>query len=235
MDDSKQITFIVADDHAIVREGIVAFCQSRPELKIIGESATGLEAVDLILNLKPDFAVIDLNMQDLSGLEVIRRVRAAKSNTKLLVLSVNRDETIIRDLFRAGADGYLLKDGPARHLFDAIRFVLDGGQYLTPLLQRGLLDPSASQPHGSGTNGGASSGDPSGDPLALLSKREYEVFSFLVEGKRPKDIARILQISPKTVDTYRANVMRKLEIEGVAGLVRFAIERNIRRSPAGGA
>jgi DNA-binding NarL/FixJ family response regulator len=234
MDEPKQITFIVADDHAIVREGIVAFCQSRPDLKIIGECSSGLEAVDLILNLKPDFAVIDLNMQDLSGLEVIRRVRAAKSPTKLLVLSVNRDENIIRDLFRAGANGYLLKDGPARHLFDAIRFVLDGGQYLTPLIQRGMVEAVASQPH-TGANGSSAAGDAvSQDPLALLSKREYEVFSYLVEGKRPKDIARILQISPKTVDTYRANVMRKLEIEGVAGLVRFAIERNIRRGTAGG-
>jgi DNA-binding NarL/FixJ family response regulator len=223
MEETKQITFIVADDHAIVREGIVAFCQSRPELKIIGECSGGLEAVDLILNLNPDFAVIDLNMQDLSGLEVIRRARAAKSQTKLLVLSVNRDENIIRDLFRAGANGYLLKDGPARHLFDAIRYVLDGGQYLTPLIQRGMVDAVASQTQAD------SAPD---DPLASLSKREYEVFSFLVEGKRPKDIARILQISPKTVDTYRANVMRKLEIEGVAGLVRFAIERNIRRSTA---
>lgn len=228
MDDIKQITFIVADDHAIVREGIVAFCQSRPELKIIGECAGGGEAVDLILNLKPDFAVIDLNMQDLNGLEVVRRVRAAKSTTRILVLSVNRDETIIRDFFRAGANGYLLKDGPARHLFDAIRYVLDGGQYLTPLIQRGMVDAVASSSNGS--NGEADSSD----PLSQLSKREYEVFSFLVEGKRPKDIARILQISPKTVDTYRANVMRKLEIEGVAGLVRFAIERNIRRNSAAG-
>jgi DNA-binding NarL/FixJ family response regulator len=175
-------------------------------------------------------------MRDLSGLEVIRRVRAAKSPAKLLVLSVNRDENVIRDLFRAGANGYLLKDGPARHLFDAIRFVLDGGQYLTPLLQRGVMDGSPSPPdalvNGSGANGTAA--ERSTDPVAQLSKREYEVFSFLVEGKRPKDIARILQISPKTVDTYRANVMRKLEIEGVAGLVRFAIERNIRRSSTSG-
>jgi DNA-binding NarL/FixJ family response regulator len=232
MEDSKQITFIVADDHAIVREGIVAFCQSRPELKILGESSSGLEAVDLILNLQPDFAVLDLNMQDLSGLEVIRRVRAAKSATKLLVLSVSRDENVIRDLFRIGANGYLLKDGPARHLFDAIRYVLDGGQYLTPLIQRRVVDAAGTSPaNGAASNGTPSNGEAPADPLTTLSKREYEVFSFLVEGKRPKDIARILQISPKTVDTYRANVMRKLEIEGVAGLVRFAIERNIQRTP----
>jgi DNA-binding NarL/FixJ family response regulator len=226
LDEAKVITFIIADDHAIVREGIVAFCQARPDLRIVGQCSGGVEAIDLILKLQPDVAVIDLNLQDLSGLEVIRRVRAANSATKLLVLSISRDENLIRELFRNGADGYLLKEGPARHLFDAVHYVLDGGQYLTPLIQRSVLDAP-----GSTLNGSASGSGEPGDPLAALSKREYEVFTFLVDGKRPKDIARILEISPKTVDTYRANVMRKLEIEGVAGLVRFAIERNVQRIP----
>jgi DNA-binding NarL/FixJ family response regulator len=104
-----------------------------------------------------------------------------------------------------------LKDGPARHLFDAINYILDGGQYLTPLIRREVIDNKKEVK----------------DPLTLLSKREYEVFSFLVDGMRPKDIAKILEISPKTVDTYRANIMRKLEIDGIAGLVRFAIQRNL--------
>ena len=114
METTKPITLVLADDHGIVREGIAAFCVSRPELKILGQSSDGAEAVDLILSLKPDFAVLDLNMPKLSGLEVIRRVRQAKSETKLIVLSISRDENVIRDLFRSGANGYLLKDGPAR-------------------------------------------------------------------------------------------------------------------------
>lgn len=211
METTKSITLILADDHGIVREGIAAFCSSRPELKILGQTSDGSEAVDLILALKPDFAVLDLNMPRLSGLEVIRRVRMARSETRLIVLSISRDENLIREIFRSGANGYLLKDGPARHLFDAINYILDGGQYLTPLIRRETIDTRKEKK----------------DPLTLLSKREYEVFSFLVDGMRPKDIAKVLEISPKTVDTYRANIMRKLEVDGIAGLVRFAIQRNL--------
>ncbi len=214
METAKTITLVLADDHGIVREGIAAFCASRSDLKILGQSSDGGEAVDLILALKPDFAVLDLNMPKLNGLEVIRRVRLARSETKLVVLSISRDENVIREIFRSGANGYLLKDGPARHLFDAINYILDGGQYLTPLIRRESVDMKREKK----------------DPLALLSKREYEVFSFLVDGMRPKDIAKILEISPKTVDTYRANIMRKLEVEGIAGLVRFAIQRNLQSS-----
>jgi DNA-binding NarL/FixJ family response regulator len=209
---ARSITLILADDHEIVREGLCAFCGSHGNLRILGQTSDSAEAVDLILRLKPDFAVIDLLMPGLSGLDVIRRVRAAKSATKILVLSISRDENVIREIFRSGGNGYLLKDGPARHLLDAIYYVLDGGQYLTPLIRREAID---SRMHGS-------------DPLAVLSRREQEVFSFLVDGMRPKDIARTLDISPKTVDTYRANVMRKLEVDGIAALVKFAIRLNLR-------
>jgi DNA-binding NarL/FixJ family response regulator len=150
-------------------------------------------------------------MPKLGGLDVVRRIRQANCPTKLIVLSISRDESLIRELFRSGADGYVLKDGPARHLFDAINYVLDGRQYLTPLLRRDSIEA-----HGEKKN-----------PLALLSKREHQVFSFLVDGMRPKDIAKILCISPKTVDTYRANIMRKLEVHGIAGLVRFALQQNL--------
>jgi len=214
MEPTKPITLVLADDHGILREGIAAFCSSRPELKILGQSSDGGEAVELILALKPDFAVLDLNMPRVGGLEVIRRVRQAKSETKLVVLSISRDESVIREIFRSGANGYILKDGPARHLFDAINYIQDGGQYLTPLIRRELIDTKGDKK----------------DSLTLLSKREYEVFSFLVDGMRPKDIAKMLEISPKTVDTYRANIMRKLEVDGIAGLVRFAIRRNLQTS-----
>jgi two-component system, NarL family, response regulator NreC len=211
MDTTKMITLVLADDHGIVREGIAAFCSSRPDLKILGQSSDGSQAVELIFSLKPDFAVLDLNMPRLNGIEVIRRVRMAKLETRIIVLSISRDENVIREIFRAGANGYLLKDGPARHLFDAINYIVDGGQYLTPLIRREAIESKRERK----------------DPMTLLSKREYEVFCFLVDGMRPKDIAKILEISPKTVDTYRANIMRKLEVDGIAGLVRFAIQRNL--------
>lgn len=217
MEDEKQsITVVLADDHAIVREGIAAKFKEHPEIVIVGECSDGESAVAMILALNPGFAVLDLNMPKLSGADVVRRVRKAGCATKLIVLSMSRDESVIRELFRSGADGYVLKDGPARHLFEAITYVLDGGQYLTPLLRRENIENSNSE----------NSRDKR-DPLTSLSKREYEVFSFLVDGMRPKDIAKLLDISPKTVDTYRANIMRKLDVDGIAGLVRFAIERNM--------
>lgn len=215
--DATPLTLILADDHGIVREGVAAFCKARPEVSLLGQCSDGQEAVDMILARNPDFAVLDLDMPKLTGLEVIRRVREAGSKTRLIVLSISRDHSIIRELFRSGADGYVLKDGPSRHIFEAINYVRDGGQYLTPLLRREPLDQSDKKEKA--------------DPLALLSKREFAVFSLLVDGVRPKDIALSLEISPKTVDTYRSNIMRKLKMDSVAGLVRFAIQRNLQTTP----
>jgi DNA-binding NarL/FixJ family response regulator len=211
MKTTKPITLVVADDHGIVREGIAAFCGSRADLKVLSQTSDGAEAVELILALVPDFAVVDLHMPKMDGLDVVRRIRQTNSETRIIVLSISRDENIIRELFRSGANGYILKDGPARHLFYAISYIQDGGQYLTPLIRRETIYTNTETE----------------DPMGLLSKRECEVFSFLVDGMRPKDIAKILEISPKTVDTYRANIMRKLEVDGIAGLVRFAIHRNV--------
>jgi DNA-binding NarL/FixJ family response regulator len=214
--DSTVLTLVLADDHGIVREGVAAFCKARSDVSVLGQCSDGQEALEMILARNPDFAVLDLDMPRLTGLEVIRRAREAGSKTRLIILSINRDQNMIRELFRSGADGYVLKDGPSRHIFDAINYVRDGGQYLTPLLRRDSVEPK----------------EETTDPLATLSKREYEVFSLLVDGVRPKDIAKSLEISPKTVDTYRANIMRKLEIDSIAGLVKFAIQRNL-HVPAG--
>jgi DNA-binding NarL/FixJ family response regulator len=212
METDKVITLVLADEHGIVREGIAALCSPRPELRIAGQCSDGAQAVDLILALQPDFAVLDLNLPTVSGLEVIRRLRVAKSETRILVLSTNRDEHAVREAFYCGASGYLLKDGPADHLLDAIHSVLAGEEYLTPLIRR---------------EAGDKPGEQEDDRVSLLSKRELQIFSLLVEGVRPRDIARRLDVSPKTVDTHRSNILRKLEVDGVAALVRFAIERNL--------
>jgi DNA-binding NarL/FixJ family response regulator len=211
---TKPVSVVLEDDHTIVREGLAAFCDARPELHIVGQCADGLAAVEMIKALQPDFAIIDLHMPKLHGLEVIRKVREANSACKLVVLSISRDEKMVLEALRAGANGYLLKDGPARHLLDAISYIQDGGVYISPLLRREYLLEAPRKA-------------PAEDPLASLSRREYEVFSFLVDGMRPKDIAKLLDISPKTVDTYRSNIMRKLGIHDLVGLVKFAINRNL--------
>ena len=218
MKESRETTVVLVDDHAIVREGIAALCSANG-MRILGQCSEGIAAVEMIAALQPDFAILDLNMPGISGIEVIRRLRASHCPAKLLILSISREETTVIDALRAGADAYLLKDGPSRHLLDAIGFVRDGGVYVSPLLRGvGLFTKAVSTPVE--------------DPLASLSPRETEVFSYLVNGLRAKDIAELLDISPKTVDTYRASLMRKLNVHDLVGLVKFAIERNLTSTSA---
>lgn len=213
MDEASQLTVVLADDHAIVREGIAALCATNG-MRIIGQASEGPAAFEMISALRPDFAILDLHMPVMTGIEVIRRLRANGFPGKLMILSISRDETTVMEALRAGADAYLLKDGPARHLLDAVSFVRDGGVYVSPLLRGAGLFTRAER-------------RVSEDPLASLSPREMEVFSYLVNGLRAKDIAELLDISPKTVDTYRASLMRKLNVHDLVGLVKFAIERNL--------
>jgi len=219
MQDNQQLTVILADDHNIVREGIAALCTANG-MRVLGQADDGGRAIDLIESEKPDFAILDLHMPGFTGVEAIRRLRAQNSKTKLMILSISREETAVMEALRAGADAYLLKDGPSRHLLDAISFVRDGGVYVSPLLR------------GAGLFTKAEKGARVEDPLASLSPREMEVFSYLVNGLRAKDIADLLEISPKTVDTYRASLMRKLNVHDLVGLVKFAIERNLTSTSA---
>jgi len=213
MNHPTQTTVLIADDHAIVREGLVAICESR-DLQVVGQCSDGLMAAEMIRSLKPDFAILDLNMPKLSGLQVVRKVRETGSPTRCIILTISREESIIREALQTGADGYLLKDGPFRHLVDAINYIRDGGVYVSPLVRMAGLLPNSRE----------SQRD---DPLAVLSRREHDVFFHLVNGLRAKEIASLLDISPKTVDTYRASLMRKLNIHDLVGLVKFAIERNL--------
>lgn len=208
---------VLADHQSIVREGIAALFLAKPQFRIVGECSDGFAARQLILSLKPMIAVIELEMPKLHGIEVIRGIRETDCPVKIIVLSTNRDLQMVEQAFRTGADGYVLKQGPARHLLDAINFIRDGGQYLTPLLGREVAD---------------SRRPPPSDRFSLLSSRERQVFGFLVDGVRPKDIAMLLNVSPKTVDTYRSNIMRKLEIDNIVGLVKFAINRNLSSAQA---
>ena len=214
MADLAGTTVVLADDHSIVREGFAALCEVNG-MRVLGQASDGPSAVELILATQPDFVILDLHMPGMTGIEVIRRLRNAGCASKLMILSISREDKPVIEALRAGADAYLLKDGPARHLLEAISYVRDGGQYVSPLLKgAGLF----TKPEATG---------PADDPLGSLSPREMEVFSYLVKGMRAKDIAELLRISPKTVDTYRATLMRKLNVHDIVGLVKFAIERNL--------
>jgi DNA-binding NarL/FixJ family response regulator len=207
------VSIVVADGHQIVCEGIAMLCESDPNVRIVGRCWDGIAALEMIQFLKPAVAILDLNLPELQGIEVIRQLRQNSIPTKLIVLSITRDATMVQNAFRSGANGFLLKDEPYSHLLAAIQQTLEGGIYISPLLPAIQLFPTSRRDR---------SGD---DPLDILSARERQVMGLLVEGLRAKDIAYRLQISPKTVDGYRASMMRKLSIANFAGLVKFSIKQ----------
>lgn len=210
----KKYTILLADDLTLVREGLAALCEAQPQYTVIGQCSQGAAALRMIESQQPDLAVLDLNLPDLFTLEIVRRVREAGHKTKVVVLSTRRDRKTVVEALRCGVSGFLLKSASSAQLLEAFAQVLEGSIYVSPQLELNKIFTSGNkaQPE---------------DPLELLSAREYQVFSLLVEGVRAKEIAARLELSPKTVDTYRASLMRKLDIYDVAGLVKFAIHRDL--------
>jgi two-component system response regulator NreC len=211
----QETTVVLAVAHDLEREVIAALC-TQHGLRVVGQCSDGAAAVEMITEIQPDIALLDTNLPVLAGIEVIRRLRGAGCTTKLIILSTSRQGAMVTEAIRAGADAYLLKDGPSRHLLDAINFSRDGGIYISPSLKgAGFFSQGETRRDA--------------DPLASLSPREMEVFSLLVNGRRSKDIADLLEISTKTVDTYRASLMCKLNVHDLVGLVKFAIARNLKK------
>src|SRR5258706_5208401 len=205
---------LIAEELTLVREGLAALCESQARFRVVGQCSEGATAVRMIEADRPHIAVLDLNLPDLFTLEVVRRVKEANLPTKMVVLSTRRDRKTVVEALRCGVSAFLLKSGPSTQLLEAFDQILDGGIYVSPQLELNKIFSPGSK----------SAPD---DPLESLSAREYQVFSLLVEGVRAKEIAARLQLSPKTVDTYRASLMRKLDIHDVAALVKFAIQRDL--------
>jgi DNA-binding NarL/FixJ family response regulator len=210
----KTYSVLLADDLTLVREGLAALCNAQPHFKVVGQFSEGAAALKMIQAQQPDLAVLDMNLVDLFALEIVRRVREAGLRTKILVLSTRRDRKTVVEALRCGVNGFLLKSAPASQMLEAFEQVLEGSVYVSPQLELNKIFASHQK------------NEPE-DPIDALSGREYQVFSMLVEGVRAKEIAARLELSPKTVDTYRASLMRKLDIHDVAGLVKFAIQRDL--------
>lgn len=189
-------------------------CEAQPYLRVIGQCAEGVVALRMIEEQPPDIAVLDLNLPDLYTLEVVRRIRGAGFPTKVAILSTRRDRKTVVEALRCGVSAFLLKSAPSQELLEAFAQILEGGIYVSPELELNKIFCPGQKP----------SAD---DPLQSLSAREFQVFSLLCDGVRAKEIAARLSLSPKTVDTYRASLMRKLDIHDVAGLVKFAIQRDL--------
>ena len=214
MDYPAKPTIVVAEEYALVREGIAALCESTGGYEVIGQCGDGAALVDMVGSLNPDLVVMDLSLPKLDSLEAIHKLRRQGSDAGIVALSVRGDRKTVLEVLRGGANAFVLKSGPGRHLLEAFTHIRDGGVYVSPLLELGKIFVSRKK-------------GPDEDPMDRLSTREYQVFALLIDGIRAKEIAARLELSPKTVDTYRASLMRKLDIHDVAGLVKFAIHRNL--------
>lgn len=213
MEDGGTSSVVVGEPLALVREGMAALCERTGRLRVVGQCGDGREALELIRRHRPELALLDFDLPKLFSLEVVRQAREGGAATRVIIVSQRTDRKTVLEVLRSGAGGYLLKSDPLEALLTAFRQVLSGGVYISPQVEMARI-----------FTGG--NGDDHRDPLETLSRREFQVYSLLVEGLRAKEIAARLELSPKTVDTYRANLMRKLDIYDLAGLVKFALRRN---------
>jgi len=211
-----QIRILIADDHAVVREGIRHVLSADSAFEIVGEAANGLEAVQLAEQLRPDVVVLDLSMPVLSGLEAAERIRSAVPGTRVLVLSIHDHEEYILQSVRAGAQGYLRKDSSPAELRGAIRAVHAGGSFFGAPAAQALAAALRDEPDA-----------PTPSKLSLLTAREREVLIEIARGLSNKEIAGHFGISVRTVESHRESVMRKLEMRGVAALTRFVVDSGL--------
>ncbi len=208
----NKIRILLADDHKLVRQGFRLILVSQEDMDVVGETANGREAVELAKTLKPDVVIMDVTMPELNGIEATRRIREISPHIRVLALSVHRDSVYVREIIRAGAEGYLLKESADTDLLAAVRAVAEGQSYLSPEVQGAILKDYRKHV----TN-----------PLDLLTSREREILQLIAEGKTNKDIASGLNLSVYTVDGHRTRIMEKLNLHSVGELVRFAIRNGL--------
>lgn len=214
----KNLRILVADDHALVRRGIRAVLHSQPAWRVVGEAANGREAIEKALRLKPDVVVVDVSMPELDGVEVTRQVRDAVPSAKVLVLTMHESDHMLRRALDAGARGYLLKSDLTDSLTKAVKAVVAGKRFLTPKVYELVLDRflRTRSHHQQGVGAGAPT-----------TPREIEIIRLLSEGKTNKEIAVLLGISCRTVETHRSKIALKLGLHSLADLIHYAIRRGI--------
>lgn len=207
---------VLADDHHIMRQGLLLILESQSNLKVVAEAANGREAVERVRELKPDMVIIDISMPEMNGMEATKQIMEIAEDIKVIVLSVHSDKQFISGMLRAGASGYLLKDCVKDELIKAIDIVKRGQKYLSPEITGSVLDEYK---HFLDKE--------TEDVFTLLTKREREVLQLIAEGKTTKQIAGDLFISVKTVETHGQHIMNKLEIYNIPDLVKYAIQQGM--------
>jgi two-component system, NarL family, response regulator NreC len=208
------IRILIADDHGVVAEGLRHLVSAQPQMAVIGLAEDGREAVRSAVEMKPDIVLMDHAMPLLNGTEATRVIRERCGETRVVMLSMHSDAVHVYRALQAGATGYIIKKSVAKEVVDAIWTVYRGGRYLSKQLADIVIDLVVHR-------------TVPDDPLERLSSRERQVLQLLAEGHSAADIAGALSLSPKTVETYRARMMEKLNIFDLAGLVRFAIQQGV--------
>lgn len=206
---------LIADDHTMVRESLVAVLQAEADIEVVAQAADGLEAVALAERTRPDIVIADLSMPRLGGLEVVRRLRELLPQTRVLVLTMHQEDEYVLQAVRAGASGYLVKDSAAHELVEAVRRLHAGRAHFGPQAARALAEQMQNPERDAG------------DPYGTLTTREREVFHLIAEGLTTKEIARRLDISVKTAENHRGRVLDKLGMRNTAELVRYALRRGL--------
>lgn len=207
----------IADDHAVLRDGLRALLEANNEISVVGDAANGSQAVHWIKNLQPDVVIIDISIPNMDGTDAIQSILASHPQTRIVILSMSGAPEHIFRALRAGARGYLLKESAGQEVMDAVLAVHAGKFYFSqPVLQTLILDYLKHRKESK-----------SEDPLQDLSQREREVFYWVVKGKTSAEIAEILCISPKTVESYRSRMMHKLEMPDMPSLIKFAVQKGL--------
>lgn len=208
---SDRVKILLADDHTIVRQGLKLILAAHADLEVVGEAANGREAVELAAQLRPDIVLMDVQMPELNGIEATKKMVAANPRIRILVLSMHKEAVYVREILKAGARGYILKDAIDTELLNAIRSVAKGDGYISPAVAGALSDKTKD-----GNN-----------PVDSLSPREREVLLLIAEGKTNKEIATQLNLSVYTVDSHRGKIMEKLNLHSAGELVRFAMKNGL--------
>jgi DNA-binding NarL/FixJ family response regulator len=208
---------LIADDHRVVIEGIKSALQEHPEFKVVGEAVDGLEAVEFAKSLEPNIVIMDISMPNLSGIEATRQIKGLNPGNQIVIYTMHSDKEFVIDLFKAGISAYVLKEDPLSDLILALKAVEGGGTYFSTMAPTILARHMEEMEEKSTSK----------NSFDTLSQREVEVFQLLAEGKRIKEIAKQLFISPKTVESHKYNIMEKLQAASVIDLTKIAIRKNL--------
>ena len=212
-----KITVFLADDHTLVREGIKRLINSNEDMEVIAEADNGRDAVRIAVKTNPAVALVDITMPGLNGLETTKRLRKECPSTQVLILTIHTDEEYVFQALKAGAVGYVVKHAPAEDLYAAIRAAAKGESFLSPSISRVVIDDYRKR---------IKDGEVDYE-WENLTPREREILQLIAEGNTNKNVARLLNISVKTVETHRARIMQKLDIHDVTGLTKYAIRKKL--------